>query len=309
MDKINQGYDYNSTIINNMLENRKYFGTIDADSISFDQVNIKTEKRKEKTIAKSKELKRQLEYTTAIKSAIKSREIKLRTVENGLNIKAKITTMKGFSLIDEQSIRGNKLVFPTNISSYINTKAGEAYISLDFKDLYCAIITEILGDDLIPFDEVDEALESPVTSIILANDSSILYEEKLLDNEIYDSYKELGLRDSKYVIDSNTAMTYFRDEVQYDGTAKAVIEESFKKLRLALIELILKAEVKYSLYCNMNLLDSYDTVVNVKADINKDYESLIDILRKPIQARIFGRNFCFYPDITIIERRTTNGEG
>lgn len=309
MDKINQGYSYDSTIINNMLENRKYSGTIDADSISFDQVNIKTEKRKEKTIAKARELKKQLEYTTAIKSAIKSREIKLRTVENGLNIKAKITTNKGFSVIDEQSIRGNKLVFPTNISSYINTKAGEAYISLDFKDLYCAIITEILGDDLIAFDEVDEVLESPRTSILLANDSSILYEEELLDNSIYDTYKELALHDSKYVIDSKTAMTYFRDEVPYDGTAKMVVEESFKKLRLAIIEYILKTEVRYALDCGMNLLDSYDTVVNVKVNINKNYESLIDVLRKPIQARIFGRNFCFYPDVTIIERRNKDGEG
>lgn len=295
-----QNHNYESVILNSKLAGSSVAEEIDRSLIDSDAKRIKTAKRMEVTLKGSKALGSQLNDLMDIRKQIQRGKEKftLRAVENRTNIE--FIGTRG-DLIDAYKFKGgctrsNNYVYNSSISEYYESKPGTLYIDIDYKRLFSGIIIELLGEDV--FEDIEETLDD--CGIVGASDSDKLIDLGWISDDLED-YKGTIVGDSEYILNKRTGFDYFLEPHDIDGTFDLLIDKTREKLRCFILDGLYRMANNCQVRCS--LIDISNTGFSLELALNNRGYKFIDEIRRPVKARIFGRKFCFRPNINVIERR------
>lgn len=292
---ITQNSIINSVVLNDIFNNTCITKALDKELIKSDLKHVKRSKRKCLKAPLRHRLNEQMQYIAYFGDLAQRgvNKITYSISDNNIHMKADCGIYK--SDIEIERIRACNHVYGTSISEFIQTKSKEAYIKLDFKDLFNGVILEVLGLDYIS--DIEGHLKN--TRIATLNDGNILKDLGWSFDNLYKQAPGYACKSSEYVISSREGLDYFYERHSLEGSKFGdMITCTLKKLRLLILdELFKRCSEKFS------VIEFGDTWMLIGINIDNNYDKLISELRKPLVARIFGRMFCFYPDMTVIERR------
>lgn len=295
-----QNHKYDSVVLNSKLETSTVLEDIDRTLIDADAKRIKTAKRTEVTIKGSKELRNQLAALMNIRKQLtKSKErLLIKVFEKDSKF-----TFKGVRMSAGEDCefncgrtRVNNFVYDTAISEYFVTKTCTNYVYVSYKRLLAGIVIELLGEDV--FEDIESSIED--CGIVGASDSDILLDLDWISDDL-DDYKGTLVGNSEYVISNKFALDYFLDTIKIDGTFDAVIDSTRMKVLGYILTGLYKIADSYKI--KLCLIDKDDTGFVFEIHDTEECDAFINELRRPVKARIFGRKFCFRPDVSVIKRR------
>lgn len=291
---VTQNSTFNEFMLNDLLHNTLE-GAVRVDRRLLDS-DIKTVRNREKkTIGSSKKyISKHMKYL-----------LELRRSNIGEVKKLKFNCTN--SVISSMPLRceyypGYKNIEKSSIADYTVTEQKCAYITIDYTSLMNGLALELSYPDYIgTLNEIEDDLKNINT--IASYDSSILYNFEWLDDLYFLEAKECKMGDSDYYIGNGISRDYFLNKVKTDDTYRNIIDHTNKEL-LCLILSNIAQECGNNRW-KLQLLGVSETGFDFRFDIETEfaYEKLIKFLRGAIIARILGRKFCFYPELTIIERR------
>ena len=295
-----QNHKYDSVVLNSKLEVSTVLEDIDRTLIDADAKRIKTAKRTEVTLKGSKELRAQLAALMDIRKQLtKSKERVLLKVEE----KDSKFLFKGVRMTAGEDckfncgrIRVNNFVYDTAISEYLVTKADTNYVYVSYKRLLAGIVIELLGEDV--FEDIESSIEN--CGIVGASDSDVLMNLDWISDDL-DDYKGTLAENSEYIISKKLGLDYFLDTIKIDGTFDALIDSTRMKVLGYILTGLYKMAEAYKI--KLCLIDKDDTGFTFEVHDTDDFDALISEIRRPVKARIFGRKFCFRPDVSVIKRR------
>lgn len=289
---INQNTLFNEFLLNDLLRNvLEGPMKVDRKLLDYDIKTTKTRERKECGDRK-KELAKQSSYLCELRRA--GTEIKK------YKFSCKDARLVGFPFKCEYYDE-YKCVEKTSPKEYLVTEEKTAYISLDYTELLNGLALELSYPDYIGLlTELESSLKSVNT--VSSYDCSILYSLDWLYDLYFLEAKTGKICSSDYYVSKGAARDYFLNEVKIDGTYKNIIEQS-NRITLDLILTRIANECSTNKW-NVQLLGVHDTGFDLKFTIrNKaDYEKFLNYIRSAVVTRVLGRKFCFYPQLTVIER-------
>lgn len=289
---INQNTTFNEFLLNDILRSQ-FDGAIKIDRklLDYDIKTTKTRERKEYG-ARKKTLNKQSSYLCEIRRAgTDIKKYRFNCKEDGISsFPFKCEYYDEYKCIEKSSPK-----------EYMVTEEKTSYISLDYSELLNGLALELSYPDFIGLlGELECDLKSINT--VSSYDCSILYNLDWLYDLYFLEAKKGKIADSDYYISKDAARDYFLNKVTTDGTYKNIIEQS-SRLALSLILINIANECSTNKW-KVQLLGIHETGFDLKFTIKNqtEYNKFISYVRSSIVARVLGRKFCFYPQLTVIER-------
>lgn len=290
---VTQNNTFNEFMLNDILHNTLEGAVkIDRKLLDSDIKTVRTREKKSSGVVK-KNINKQMKYLLELRRTATLDEKKLR-------FNCDQSSISSIPLRNEY-YDGYKNIEKSSIADYTVTESKCAYITVDYKSLMNGLALELSYPDFIgSLNEIEDELKDINT--MTSYDSSILYDFEWLDDLYFLDAKSGKICDSDYYIESGISRDYFLNRVRIDGTYKNLVKHTNKVLLCILLSSI--SQECMNNRWKLQLLGVSETGFDFKFKIENKvaYEKFLQFLRGSITARILGRKFCFYPDVTIIER-------
>lgn len=293
--KIDQSTEVNTRVINNDLKSRlggrlKFNNEFLTYDIGYTKLVYKNAG---KTIKMRKDIDNQVKYIIKLKEHIKTLEL----LAYYFRVDSKTSELYpvGFPF---KHLRPHKLCEYSSTVEYSNTSKDMYYIDIDYVSLLDGLATEISAEDSIgDIEYIEENLKE--YDIVTPYSDSVLKDLGWIQD--YTKISKRKIRISSYLINRKGKA---RDYYQFIHDTNLEYEKLINSTVNITLSLILKSIALKSFNEKqiVTLLDVDKSVISLAVTKKENTEDFIKWLRLPVIARVFGRQFCFCPRLTIIER-------